>query len=452
MDGGLFGSFGGGDFEMKICRSNEAVSQENLRQGGDVKFTMDCCHTGNLNTAVNNWERGQQNFFVGRQLGNCEYFRLNPEFFTSVTIQHSGTDGGKIEWIKLRGSDMKKDVMFCPVARKLDNEEHYTASCQAEKYIEGGLFKWEDAACNGRTDFCDMKFNEFTFPGAHNAGTGQMDDPNLSCFYKNHDLNVKEQLDFGIRFLDLDVIYSTSGKCEGLETGHGANNLLYQCMGSLTKYFEDMKAWMDENPREVVVVHIGEIKNREEAMGHIHKMLTCVYPDFVSGINTHFQETGEWPTLGQAIQQRRQLFVMIKFNEEELVSENNHPERFIKVLKVKTPRLKPSLPRGTVSVMSAYGGGYVGDHCIKRVDRAEEKCRTMDADFTKLAAYGTHTNDAVCLSDTAEQCNARIPQILKACKKHKRIVNFLFADYPNYLGEIHYTLPEITENENLSRV
>ena len=101
-------------------------------------------------------------------------------------------------------------------------------------------------------------------------------------------------------------------------------------MGSLTRYFEEMKGWMDENPREVVVVYIGEIKNREVAMEEITKMLTCVYPDFSSGINTYFQETGEWPTLGQAIDQRSQLFVMIKFREEELVSENNKPERFIK--------------------------------------------------------------------------------------------------------------------------
>ena len=31
--------------------------------------------------------------------------------------------------------------MFCPVARQLDDDDHYTASCQAEKYIEGGLYK-----------------------------------------------------------------------------------------------------------------------------------------------------------------------------------------------------------------------------------------------------------------------------------------------------------------------
>ena len=36
---------------------------------------------------------------------------------------------------------MKRDVMFCPVARQLDDDDHYTASCQAEKYIEGGLYK-----------------------------------------------------------------------------------------------------------------------------------------------------------------------------------------------------------------------------------------------------------------------------------------------------------------------
>ena len=46
-----------------------------------------------------------------------------------------------------------------------------------------------------------------------------MDDPNFPCLYKNQDLTVREQLDFGIRFLDLDIIYSQGGRCRGLETG-----------------------------------------------------------------------------------------------------------------------------------------------------------------------------------------------------------------------------------------
>ena len=37
-------------------------------------------------------------------------------------------------------------------------------------------------------------------------------------------------------------------------------------------------------------------------------------------------------------------------------------------------------------------------------------------------------------------------------RRHKEVVNFLFADYPNFLGEIVYTLPEITERENMQRL
>ena len=100
---------------------------------------MNCCSTGVLNTEVDNWERGHHDFFVGRQLGQCEdfrycnhslakpylffkskpsffaqtnkryneIFRLEPGHFTSVTLQHAGRDGCKIDWVKLRGSKMQ---------------------------------------------------------------------------------------------------------------------------------------------------------------------------------------------------------------------------------------------------------------------------------------------------------------------------------------------------------
>ena len=115
MDGGFLRTFGGGAFEMKICTSDESATNTVDNNGGDT-FIMKCCQTGRLNTAVNNWERGQHNFFVGRQLGACQNFELDTGNFTSVTIQHSGSDGAKIDWIKLRGSNMKKNIMNCPVS------------------------------------------------------------------------------------------------------------------------------------------------------------------------------------------------------------------------------------------------------------------------------------------------------------------------------------------------
>ena len=86
------------------------------------------------------------------------------------------------------------------------------------------------------------------------------------------------------------------------------------------------------------MIHLGELKNREQALPEVRQLLSQVWPDFNQGLNTHFQATHEWPTLGQALDDRKQLFVMIIFDESEMASElydeYYQPERFIKVKKV----------------------------------------------------------------------------------------------------------------------
>ena len=88
----------------------------------------------------------------------------------------------------------------------------------------------------------------------------------------------------------------------------------------------------------MVVIHLGELKNREQALPEVRQLLSQVWPDFNQGLNTHFQATHEWPTLGQALDDRKQLFVMIIFDESEMASElydeYYQPERFIKVQSV----------------------------------------------------------------------------------------------------------------------
>ena len=63
-----------------------------------------------------------------------------------------------------------------------------------------------EKSCNGHPDFCKLRFDQFVFPGSHNAGTGQSDGL-FTCFFKNHDLNIREQLDFGLRFFDIDTTF-----------------------------------------------------------------------------------------------------------------------------------------------------------------------------------------------------------------------------------------------------
>ena len=63
----------------------------------------------------------------------------------------------------------------------------------------------ESAWCNGSQEFCDLRFDQFLFPGTHNSGTGQKKGV-FQCSSKNQDLTISQQLDFGIRFFDLDII------------------------------------------------------------------------------------------------------------------------------------------------------------------------------------------------------------------------------------------------------
>ena len=63
MDGGTFGNqnWGGGRFSFKLCFQDENR----------------CCETGKLKTEDNNWEKGQVNYFVGFQMGDCADFNLD---------------------------------------------------------------------------------------------------------------------------------------------------------------------------------------------------------------------------------------------------------------------------------------------------------------------------------------------------------------------------------------
>ena len=52
-------------------------------------------------------------------------------------------------------------------------------------------------------------------------------------YYCLQDLDIVEQLEFGIRFFDIDTIVSRAGGCNGLETGHGSHPAwgVYQVAG-----------------------------------------------------------------------------------------------------------------------------------------------------------------------------------------------------------------------------
>ena len=109
-----------------------------------------------------------------------------------MKVQHAGNDGGRINGIVLWSSQQKLGLSYkCDIQEKLDHDSNLGKTC------------------NGNPKFCQIKFNEFMFPGTHNSGTGLLRTVSLlDCHTKNQDLNITEMLDFGIRFFDLDTKYT----------------------------------------------------------------------------------------------------------------------------------------------------------------------------------------------------------------------------------------------------
>ena len=119
-------------------------------------------------------------------------------------MKKSGTNSEKNQ-----GKNNRVPSFFCFKVFRwtglLDHDESATATCNrtmAEPY------QYLDKTCNGNESFCNLKFNEFTFPGTHNSGTGMKRTVWVAdCHYKNQDLDMTEMLDFGIRFFDFDTKY-----------------------------------------------------------------------------------------------------------------------------------------------------------------------------------------------------------------------------------------------------
>ena len=256
MDGGTFGvkAFGGGEYSFKIC-------QDNI-----------CCETTDFGTEDDNWEKHEVNYFVGKQLLTCENFVIEGGKRLTIKAQHSGGDGSIIQDITLYGSKYRANTYHtCSFGMKLDHDQSHNSTCleHPPSYV------YEDS-CNGDASFCVLPFNQVTFAGAHNAGTGM--DQNLDvvdCFVKNHDLSVEEMLDFGIRYFDFDVKFDTSDNI--LYTGHGNKNL-YIRFGKVKDIMEQIHSWMKDHESEIIVIRFGEILGSKiDGLKELKRLVTTTF-------------------------------------------------------------------------------------------------------------------------------------------------------------------------------
>lgn len=104
--------------------------------------------------------------------------------------------------------------------------------------------------CNGHPEFCGRSYGSITYVGAHDSYAVGAN--NLAA---NQDRNVTQQLDDGIRLLQVQA--------------HNNNGQIYLCHtscslyngGPLQDYLTTVKTWMNLNPNDVVTILIVNIDN-----------------------------------------------------------------------------------------------------------------------------------------------------------------------------------------------
>ena len=436
----FFGYSNGGTFSLVICSGRH------------------CCTTGFLDTKDNNWEQGQVDWFVGRQAGSCDQFRIDTSQEVMVRLRHKGSDAGRLDWIMIHPWHQNL-VYSCEIGVRLDHRSYHDTECVLFNSSDVNNNSSSGFECNGREEFCWLRFDQLLFPGTHNSGTGQKKGM-ARCASKNQDMDIIEQLEFGIRFFDLDVIYSTSLLgCSGLETGHGSHPELglYQCYGRMEELLQDLLGWLDKHWSEVVVLHFGNIALEDKTVPRLKDTIKKVFSNS-SGvkINGNFKKTGEWPMMGDAVENNERVFIFIR---DEIGNIREDELEFVKEIKRKPLDDKNMTKTSTeIFMTSSYKAERVGDDCRYILETSNTACMSdmyRQTDFLKLSLFSRFgkggTIGTECIHEMAKKCNYWISEAIENCNFQRFRPNFVVVDYPNYQGLADKNVVQIAFEVNMER-
>ena len=310
-----------------------------------------------------------------------------------------------------------------------------------------GLTTVEGKKCNGNENYCGLKINQYTFAGAHNGGTRISDSlwykhsgvRATTCSYSNQDYDFGGLLDRGIRFFDVDTCINWNK----LSSCHG--NVW---TGDLGPAMAQLKNWMTANPNEVVMIHfnwdVEEGKKATIAVDINHLIQTY----FINGspakvsdyFNTH-QRT--WPTLGDAIDTGKRLFVLL---DNGIAQHIGYPN-WAHVTSVTGNNNKYYLYRPTLKLSDSFHA----DSCSPVVDRAEEGCKESRTELSDVAVYAGW---GLCIWDMSWRCSEFLTEAVDACYADRvnlgKTVNVITTDYATKGGR--QNVPAQAERINAKNV
>lgn len=185
--------------------------------------------------------------------------------------------------------------------------------------------------CNGHASFCDRKYNEVTWIGAHNS---PFDGDDVS---DNQTKNVTQQLDAGIRFLQGQVHPSSTESGDEVDLlsdddiwrkrsvrkpRAASEGELHLChtwcgirdAGTLSTYLATIKTWLDGHPNEVVTLLLTNQEGRpisefDTAFEQTKLKAMAFSPPTEEQKDADLHRS--WPTYGELINTGQRLVVFL---------------------------------------------------------------------------------------------------------------------------------------------
>lgn len=273
--------------------------------------------------------------------------------------------------------------------------------------------------CNGMSGLCDLKFNEVTLPCTHNSAANRVmyyyDSPTRtswaagSCWYRNQGMDFKGQLNFGIRFFDID----TKAKRGTPYVSH--SNALGKTLDHEINIITD---WLNEGSHRNEVIGI-RFENTQMA-GEFSKFISVFDKHgwfSSSSSKVRVNDDGEWPTLRDAINKNKRIFIFV--NPDLCNYSCRNSKRWV---------------HSNTKFDDTYKYRKVSSSCSGVVADTRDACKGT-ADFSLLSIFASV---GLCISDMQGYCNSWINEATLACyaerEKNGLTANWVCADYVGRAG------------------
>ncbi|GFR75962.1 Tat pathway signal sequence like protein [Elysia marginata] len=269
--------------------------------------------------------------------------------------------------------------------------------------------------CNGDARLCHLRLDQVTLPGLHNAGSGFDGGFGFfDCWLKNHGRSILEQLELGIRYLDIDTSYYP---CSVLGSHHNVF-----CGGSVCRMLKQTRTFLSRNPHEVIALTFNhEMQDMEMVMPALTRQLQTQLGPM---LNNKFRLRGErrWPRLRHAVRTNQRVFVFYtpRVNDEPFFSQYYTPHKWIHT------------ENWVGSTWREFS--LNGENCSQIVSVTASRCRyhryreLVEVSIVPTVGFGT------CVDQLAAACSHFHDAALRACEtyrfRHHRSPNVLLVDYP----------------------